>query len=176
MRIKIIALTATQGKKQGTVEAVIIKSPDPVVGGVYDLLEYDEQTDKQRRSFHPLVKLYFNSGCYNCECNSWLMLKDYIKRDIGEGYEYLEYADNNYSIIKIKYKDKDSIPENVLLDYVNGNKKRIKGILKSTTNYSRKQYSKMIDSLCREMIASGVLDSKFGKEFQDILTEIDFKE
>ena len=99
-----------------------------------------------------------------------------VKRDIGEGYEYLEYADTDYTIVKIKYTDRDKIPDDVLLDYHNGNKKRIKGILKSTTNYSRKQYSKMIDSLCREMIASGVLDSKFGKEFQDILEEIDFKE
>lgn len=176
MRIKVIALTETQGQKQGIIEAVIIKSPDPVVGGVYDLLEYDEQTDKQRKAFHPLVKLYFNSGCYNHECRTWLELKDYIKRDIGEGYEYLEYADKNYTIVKIKYADKDKIPDYVLLDYANGNKKRIKGILKSTAKYSRKQYSKMIDSLCREMISSGVLDSKFGKEFQDILTDIKFEE
>ena len=174
MRIKVIALTETQ--PQGIIEAAIIKSPDPIIGGVYDLLEYDEQTDKQRKAFHPLVKLYFNSGCYNYECRNWLDLKDYIKRDLGEGYEYLEYANTDYTIVKIKYTDRGNIPDYVLLDYHNGNKKRIKGILKSTTKYSRKQYSKMIDALCREMISSGVLVSKFGKELQDILTEIDFRE
>ena len=173
MRIKVTALTDST---QPIIEAVVIKSPDPIIGGIYDLLEYDEQTDKQRKAFHPLVKLYFNSGCYNYECRNWLMLKDYIKRDVGEGYEYLEYADTDYTIVKIKYTDRDKIPDDVLLDYHNGNKKRIKGILKSTAKYSRKQYSKMIDSLCREMIASGVLDSKFGEGFQEILTEIKFEE
>lgn len=175
MRIKILKVEEKKGNSQNKILAVIIKG-NLKNDAIYDLQEVDEYTDQQRKLFEPLCKLYFNSLCFTREVGTWEELRDDIKRSLGQGYERIRYSDSNYNIVTIKYKNKDEIPKDVIIDYNRGNLGRIELILRSTTTYTRIQFSKMTDGLLREMIVNQVLLTKQGKQFGEILEEIKFVE
>ncbi|MDC7221572.1 MAG: hypothetical protein PQJ59_16680 [Spirochaetales bacterium] len=177
MRAKItVNFEKVKGEWQNRFAAIALDDlPEP--GKVYELVEIDEASDKQRKLFEPLCRLYFNSFCYPHEVKTWEDLRDDIKKRLGLGYSHLEYVDENYQIVTIPFKNwKESIPEKVLLDFQGGNKYRLKGILRSTTTYSSNQFFSMTDSMIREMIYNNVIHSKMGKKFDSILKEIGFEE
>ena len=173
MKIKIIELSSKEGLKQGILKAVILNK-DPKIGSVYELTEYDEHTDQQRKLFHPLCRLYYNSGAYSYPSDNWLDLREHVKKNLGAGFERYEYADKDYQIVRVKRLEE--IPSYVLKDFTGGNKRRIKGVLKSMADYTRKEMILCVDNLIREMINSEVLHTSQGKKFQEILEEIGFKE
>lgn len=180
MKIKIIEISPKFGDKPGTLKAIYYES-EPEAGSVYQIERYETGSDKQRMLFHPLCKIYFDSFC--CPyvgIKHWGDVKNHVKKYLGSGYDRYEYSDENHNIITVKPKKgekiQDLLPEYVLLDFLNGNKNRVKGFLKSTTNYGKREYAAMTDSLIREMIHNGVLHSKMNNKFNDILNEIGFTE
>ena len=67
----------------------------PEVGRKYALEDATDGTQAQNRAFHPLVMEFFKSGCHSYTCSSWQELKDFIKRDLGAGFESFVYADES---------------------------------------------------------------------------------
>lgn len=175
MRIKILKVEEKKGNSQKKLLAVIIKG-NIKNDAIYDLQEVDEYTDQQRALFEPLCRRYFDSLCCTREVGNWEELRDDIKRSLGMGYEEIVYSDDNHRIRHLKYKEKDQLPKSVREDYHGGNKDRIELVLRSTTTYTRLQFMKMTDSLLREMIVNGVLLSRQGKWFGEVLEEIGFVE
>jgi len=176
VRIKITeVIDPPKGFSQSQVTAISIKGT-PKKDTLYDLVEIDEYTEAQRNLFESLPKLYFNSLCFQYEARNIIELREQIKIHLGKGYSKIKYTDHNYNIITIKYKDKNTIPRDVIEDYNRGNIGRIELIVRSTTTYTKPQFVDMVDSLIREMLVSGVLLTKQGKKFAEILEKIKFTE
>lgn len=174
MKIKVTEIISPkQGMKQDTLKGIIIEGK-PKLAAVYELVEYNAQTDQQRKLFNPLVRLYYNSGCYSYPASSWLELRSQIKKNLGAGFERYEYANDKFQMKEVK--DKKEIPQYVWKDFRSGNTERIKGILKSMADYTRKQMIEVVDNLIREMLQTDVMHTSQAKKFNDILDEIDFKE
>jgi len=174
MKIKVIEIISPkQGMKQDTLKGIIIEG-EPKLTAVYELVEYKHHTDQQRKLFHPLVRLYYNSGVFSYPANNWLELREQVKRYLGAGIERYEYSNDNHEIIEVK--SLEDVPENILLDYAKGNNKRIKDFLKSCADYTRNEMITVCDSLIREMLLNEVNIGRQAKKFNDILDEIGFKE
>ena len=146
----------------------------PVVGTEYILEDAAEQSDKQRKLFHSLCKIYYDSGCHSYKVTSWWDLREKVKYSLGEGFSHVEYVNAEMQIVTVK-KASD-VPPEVIEDFNSGNKPRVKCILKSTSDYTKKQYREMTDHLIREMLQNEVVVSSQGKKFEGILKEIDFRE
>lgn len=174
MKIKVTEIISPkQGMKQDTLKGIIIEGK-PKLAAVYELVEYNAQTDQQRKLFNPLVRLYYNSGCYSYPASNWLELRDQIKKNLGAGFERYEYVNDKFQIKRVNIlKD---IPKYVWKDFRAGNDQRIKGVLKSMADYTRKEMITACDSLIREMLSNDVHHTSQAKKFNDILDEIDFKE
>lgn len=170
----------------------VFSDGDPQVGLSYELTELSEHSAKQRKLFHPLCRLYYNSGCYSYKnVHNWLDLRDKIKRYLGAGFDRLIYSAEDHAIVTVKYEAEDEdgnkrkrtteeimamIPEPVLLDFGNGNKRRLKGELKSFADYTRHEVYDMTNALISEMLQNGVQTTKYGKKFNAILDEIGWSE
>lgn len=175
MRIKVIQVRPDSKIKNDWLKAVILQG-EPKEGKIYELTEIDEQTDQQRKLFHPLVKLYYESGCHCRNVANWHELKDDIKLRLGAGYETIRFVTSDYKIHEIPFKDRENIPDYVRKDYAKGNKARVQLILKSMSDYTKKEYREISDSLINEMLQNSVLESKQGKKFNEILNEIGYME
>ena len=174
MKIKVIEiLSPKQGMKQDTLKGIILEGK-PVLTTVYELVEYNNQTDQQRKLFNPLVRLYYNSGVFSYPAGNWLELRDQVKKNLGAGFERYEYVNAKFQIKRIN--NLKEIPNYVWKDFRSGNDQRIKGVLKSMADYSRKEMITVCDSLIREMLLNEVHHGRQGKKFNDILEEIGFKE
>ena len=117
-------------------------------------------SNNQNRLFHELINIWISSGCSSYE-GDLQQVKDYIKRDMGCGFESYIYADDNAKIIKTK--GFNSIPEHIRTDYT-----RCLGKLKSWSNYTKRQRMNCISNLIDNMCNSGVNS----REFDDILKEV----
>ena len=174
MKIKVTGIISPDtGMKQETLKGIIIEGK-PKLTAVYELVEYNAQTDQQRKLFNPLARLYYNSGCYSYKASNWMELRDQIKLYLGAGYDWYKYADKKYRVKKV-YKVED-IPDYVLKDFLQGNRERIDEHLKSMADYTRKEMISVCDSLIREMLQSEVMHTSQAKKFNEILIEIKFKE
>jgi len=130
----------------------------PEVGRKYLLEDATEGTQAQNRAFHALVQEYFTSGCHSYNAKTWLELREYIKRDLGAGFESYVYADES-GIHKVKTLDE--IPEGVPISHKLGK-------LKSWASYTKTERKKTLDRLISEMIQAGVQT----KHFYEILEGI----
>lgn len=175
MRIKVNQVMDKDSTKNKWIKAIILNG-DIKENTVYELTEIDEQTDQQRKLFHPLVKLYYESACHCRSVSNWYELKDDIKLRLGAGYETIRFTTSDYAIHEIKYKDKENIPKDVIRDYNKGNEARIQLILKSYAKYSKTQVSDMTNSLINEALQNKIMETKSGKKFNDILNTIGYIE
>ena len=174
MKIKITEIVSPDtGMKQDTLKGIIIEGK-PKLAAVYELVEYNSQTDQQRKLFNPLVRLYYNSACYSYPANNWLELRDQVKKNLGAGFERYEYVNDKFQIKRVDILK--NIPKYVWKDFRSGNDQRIKGVLKSMADYSRKEMITVCDSLIREMLQQEVHHTSQAKIFNDVLNEIGFKE
>jgi len=128
----------------------------PVVGKKYALEDITEGSGEQNRAFHALVGEYWKSGAHSYPAKNFDQFRDYIKRDLGAGFESYVYA----SPEGIKKVDTlDEIPaEYRVPPYCLGK-------LKSWSKYTKKQRTETIDKLISEMHQAGVNT----KKFQEIL-------
>jgi len=137
---------------QITPEGYLVLSGDaPEQGRKYALEDATDGTPQQNRAFHPLVMEFFKSGCHSYNCASWQELKDFIKRDMGAGFESFVYADESGMH---EVKTKEEIPAGTPRTH-------IRGKLKSWSKYTKKERRETMDLLISTMIQAGVNSKKF---------------
>lgn len=130
---------------------VHISGAAPEEGKTYLLEDATDGTQQQNRAFHPLVQEFFRSGCHSYNCETWQELKDFIKRDMGAGFESYVYADESGMH---EVKTKEEIPAGTPRTH-------IRGKLKSWSKYTKKQRRETMDLLISTMIQAGVNTKKF---------------
>lgn len=140
---------------QITPEGFISLSGDlPEVGKKYQLEDISEGTGEQNRAFHALCQEYWASGLHSYNAKTFAEFREFIKRDLGEGFESYVYASPDG--IK-KAKVLDEVPEDLR------NSKYCLGKLKSWGKYTKAQRISTIDRLISEMMQAGVNSRKFGE-------------
>lgn len=132
----------------------------------YYLEDAEEYTPPMRRLFEALVDIAFKSGLFSYDTMDIHEFREHFKLDYGEGFSRLKYVNDKNQMVEVKHRD--DIPDYVALDFANGNRERIQGIIKSSTAYTKKQFTRMIDNTIDAMHNVGV-DSK---KFADIIEEI----
>lgn len=138
----------------------------PIPGHRYYLEDADEYTPPMRRLWESLVDIAFKSGLFSIDTMDIYEFRENIKLRYGEGFARLKYVNDKNQMVEVKHRD--DIPDYAALDFANGNRERIQGIIKSSTAYSKKQFTRMIDCTIEAMHDVGV-DSK---KFADIIDEI----
>ena len=114
-------------------------------------------SNNQNRLFHELINIWISSGCSSYE-GDLKKVKDFVKRDLGQGFESYIYA---YQGLIVQVKTEDAIP-----DWVPKGGKL--GKLKSWADYTKKQRKDCISNLIDNMVSSGVNSQKF----EDICEEL----
>ena len=140
---------------QITPEGFIPLSGDlPEVGKKYQLEDISEGTGEQNRAFHALCQEYWTSGLHSYPAKTFAEFREFIKRDLGAGFESFVYATPDG--IK-KAKTLEEVPEEWR------NAKYCLGKLKSWGKYTKAQRISTIDRLISEMMQAGVNSRKFGE-------------
>ena len=133
-------------------EFITVKGDSPEVGTRY-WAELDENyTGSQRRTFEALIDGFYKSGGYNYDVVSKDDLRARIKKEYGEGFEFT-YTKENSELGHCKES------ENVPAECVESG--RWLYSLKSTTRYTKKQMTRLIDGLIVLMTTCNVQTAKF---------------
>lgn len=127
---------------------------EPVTGCKYLLESAVSGTSAQNRAAHALMQEYWHTGLHSYPAKTFAEFRDYIKRDLGAGFESFVYATPEG--IK-KAKTRDEIPA----EY--NNHQYTMGRLLSWSDYTLKQRRELIDRLIAEMVQAGVNTRKFGE-------------
>jgi len=136
----------------------------PEVGKYYTLETADNQTAQQRKAWHAIVHEWFKSGLWSYDTIDFKQFRDYIKKDYGAGFEKYKWVDDNYCIHTAKTMEE--IPLYVLEAQANGQHGRINGVLKSFSNYTKKDVKDSLDKLISACMEAGLNSRKF----QEIIT------
>jgi len=131
----------------------------PEVGRRYALELADTPTQRQNKAFHALVQEYWTSGAHSYPAKTFGEFREYIKRDLGAGFESFVYATPDG--IK-KAATREEIPP----EY--NNARYAVGKLKSWSDYTKKERTETIDRLIAEMIQAGVNSKKFAEILEGI--------
>jgi hypothetical protein len=124
----------------------------PIVGRSYILEDAATGTGAQNRAFHALIQEYWRTGLHSSPAKTFHEFRDYIKRDLGAGFESFVYATPDG--VK-KANTREDIPK----EY--NNSKYALGRLKSWSDYTLKERRNAIDNLIAEMKQAGVNTKKF---------------
>jgi len=124
----------------------------PIVGRSYILEDATTGTSAQNRAAHALMQEYWRTGLHSYPARTFHEFRDYIKRDLGAGFESFVYATPEG--VK-KANTREEIPA----EY--NNAKFAMGRLKSWSNYTLKERRETIDRLISEMHQAGVNTTKF---------------
>lgn len=125
---------------------------EPRVGCRYQLEDATSGTGAQNRAFHALVSEYWRTGLHSYPAKTFDQFRDYIKRDLGAGFESFVYATPE-GIKKVKTR------EEIPAEY--NNPTYTMGRLLSWSEYTLKQRRETIDKLISEMVQAGVNTAKF---------------
>jgi len=126
---------------------------DLVIGRYYEAAEFNEPTEQQNRAFHALLQEFWVSGCHSYNAKDFDQFRDFIKRDLGAGFERFKYVEQTDQGLRWgNAKKREDIPKTAPL---------MAGILKSWSDYSKKQRKETIDRLISTMIQCGVDSKKF---------------
>lgn len=131
----------------------------PIVGRRYWLEDDEEYTQPMRNLWESLVDIAYKSGTFDYDTIDKYRFREHIKKDYGEGFNRYKYVDDNFKMVEVK--SLDEIPEYVLEDFNNGNSERILGVMKSTTAYTKKRFSKLIDNTINAMQEREIDTPKF---------------
>jgi len=144
---------------------------DLIEGRYYDAVEADTPTEAQNRAFHALLQEFWSSGLHSYNAKNFEEFRDYIKRDIGAGFEKFRYVVETKEGLKWgTARAAFDIPENVALDA--SGKPLAAGILKSWKKYSKKERKETIDRLINTMIQCGVNSKKFDEIIEGMRSEV----
>jgi hypothetical protein len=133
-------------------EYIAQSSDVPIVGRGYALEDATTGTGAQNRAFHALIGEYFRTGLHSYPARTFAEFRDYIKRDLGAGFESFVYACPD-GVKKVKTR------EEIPAEY--NNAKFALGRLKSWSDYTVKQRTETIDRLIAEMDQAGVNTPKY---------------
>ena len=139
----------------------IVESSDaPAIGRRYTLEDCESGTQAQNKAFHALLQEYYKSGLYNWTVTGFDQFRDYVKRDIGAGFESYAYADivDGKPVLTV-VDSRDKVPELIRKDPRMA--EYVRGRLKSWTDYTKKERRETMDRLITEMKTAGVNSKKF---------------
>ena len=137
-----------------TDDGYIAEGKQPEVGKRYYLTDAESGTEAQNKAFHALVQEYFKSGAFSYPAKTFQELKDFIKRDLGAGFENFVYATPEG--IK-RATTTDEIPEEYrTAQYTMGR-------LKSWSKYTKRERRETMDALIAQMLLVGVQTKKFNE-------------
>lgn len=121
------------------------------------------KSQKQNRTFHALLNLFFKSGCFSHNAKTVDELKDYYKNKVGMIDYYLYF--NTKAIVRAKCID--DIPPYI------SRENACRKVLKSWSKASKKEAKNAIELLISEMLQSRVEQTSYGKQFHKILNELE---
>ena len=127
---------------------------EPRVGGRYQLEDATSGTGAQNRAAHALMAEYWRTGLHSYPAKTFDQFRDYIKRDLGAGFESFVYATPE-GIKKVKTR------EEIPAEY--NNQRYTMGRLLSWSEYTLKQRRETIDKLIAEMVQAGVNTAHFSE-------------
>lgn len=143
----------------------------PEVGRAYTLEDATSGTAAQNRAFHSLLTAFWiwmlktdtyqfeNDGIvYDLRTPSQTDFKDFFKYKYGAGFSWVEYVDDNYRMVRVP--SQEDVPEYVIKDFNSGNRRRVKGVLKSWADYTKKERKDALDILIHIIAISGCTDKK----------------
>jgi hypothetical protein len=141
-------------------------------GRYYEAAEADTPTDKQNRAFHALLQEFWASGTHSYNAQNFEQFRDFIKRDIGAGFERYRYVEEiaGEGLRWGSASAKQGIPETVAHD-AQGHPLAA-GILKSWAKYSKKERKETIDRLIATMIQCGISTKKFDEILEGMRSEV----
>lgn len=132
-----------------------ITSGELEVGTEYFLEDARKGTNAQNALFHLLVRIYFDSNCFSWPATSLKQLKKYILKDLGEGFEVIFYADEEGTISEAR--SIEELPEYLKIDP----KGKMKGFMKSWSDYTVPERRMVISNLITQMDNEGVTTAEF---------------
>ena len=154
---------------------LIFDSLKPVIGGIYKLIDITKGTLAQNNTFHDLVELLYdfmlktdtfiiddNEIIYDLRCSDPKNLKEIIKAKYGKSFEKVFYADivNNKPVL-LECDCYELLPQHVKMDFIDGNKQRLKGKLFSWSDYTQANRKTTISRLLHIMDRFGVDSPKY---------------
>lgn len=132
----------------------------PIEGHSYVLIDAEDYTQSMRNLWEALVDEWCASGKYSfVDTIDKYKFREEVKLRYGQGFDRLKYVDDNKAMVEVK--SVSEIPESVLLDFRDGNPGRVFGVVKSSTKYTKKQFTAMIDKTINAMQEAGVATDKF---------------
>ena len=132
------------------------------IGKRFLLKSCTKATIMQFRLYHPLILEWFRSGLYPYnDIHDWWSLRQLCKQRHGSGFDGYTYVNDKYEMVDCA--STEEIPDYVVMDFYNGNKKRIKGTLKSITKYNIQEMRILIDNVIRGMEQTGVNTTRYNK-------------
>ena len=138
-------------------------------GRYYEAVEFDTPTEQQNRAFHALLQEFWSSNCHNYNAKNFEQFRDFIKRDLGAGFERYRYVEETAEGLKWG-QSKEGIPENVAKDAQG--KPLAAGVLKSWAKYSKKERKETIDRLINTMIQCDVSSKKFDEILEGMRSDV----
>ena len=146
----------------------------PTVGTLYTLEDATFGTAAQNRAFHSLLDAFYtwmektdqfqfddNGRIFDFRTPSQHDFREFFKYKYGAGFTHIEYVDGSFCMNRVK--DLSEVPAIVLDDFNNGNRGRIKGVLKSWTSYTKRERKAAIDSLFNIIKAVSCHDKRVNK-------------
>jgi hypothetical protein len=109
----------------------------------------------------------FRSGLWSYDTLDFKQFRDFIKKDYGAGFNRYKWVDDNYCIHTAQ--SFDDIPYHVVEAQANGQHGRINGVLKSFSDYTKKEVKESIDKLINSCLEHGLNSPKF----QEIMISLD---
>lgn len=133
-------------------EFITEKGESPAVGKRYQLEPADDYSTSQRKTFEALITCFFVSGCYTYDVKTREELRAEIKKEYGEGYEWA-YPKECGEIGFVK--ERENAP---LFCQQHG---LCFKVLKSTTRYTKKGFTDLLNNLIALMDTCGVQTKKY---------------
>ena len=130
------------------------------IGSYYHVEKDDNGTLQQNSLFHALLDIFYKTGSYSYPVNNYNDFRNYVKLNLGAGYEsYVFIEITEKGIKKGRVKRLDDVPENIAVDE-DGNR-MLWGELKSWSKYTKKERMETINRLLADMDNSGINSAKY---------------
>lgn len=158
MKIKVIEISDRMGR------FVVEGQESPIIGGTYELADWDDPTAKQVRTFEALVTAYWASNAWSYPSSGYRIgmtreeFRNQIKLKLGPGFEKIIYIDPETNLLKECAKAAD-LPDSIKNS---PNKSKLAyGRLKSRSDWTKKELRTTIDNIVTEGEQVGVNTRKW---------------
>jgi len=140
-------------------------------GRYYEAVEADTPTEKQNRAFHALLQEFWSSGAHSYNARNFEQFRDFIKRDLGAGFERYRYVEETENGLRWGASSaKQGIPKTVCRGA--DGQPLAAGVLKSWSKYTKKERKETIDRLISTMIQCQVNSKKFDEIIEGMRSDL----